>query len=853
MGADEDAEPDDDELRVDAGPGRDTFREVGNQVMQRLFGKSAEEVRRFGRYEVVRRLGAGAMGTVYLARDPDLRREVAIKVLHGSLADQQRTILVVEARAMAQVNHPNLVAVYDVGEHEGDIFIAMERVEGVTLRQWAEARPRGWREVAAIFRDAALGLAAAHETEVIHRDFKPDNALVDERGRITVLDFGLAKYNESPEQRAVASLASGGAELPASELEATASVAGTPAYMAPEVIGGRDSNPASDQFSFGISLYECLCGRRPFVATTVAALLTQIHEGRREPRPAGVRVPANVWRVVERCLEQDPQQRYPSMAAVAAALGRSLVPLRRRLLVPGIAFGIVGGGALGVYGYASLQRSECEREVESIDAVWSPSARGDVEVALGDADGASEALAEIDTWVESWRAGRANACEHQANDAWVERRHDCYAGQLIRLDGLVSVLSDVEGDAVANAGRAVGRLPDVERCADDVWLARAVPPPPEAAVEDAVNAARGELARVITLRDMGQFAEATEIAVAQVDVAEALGYLPLQAEAITLRGRMHDDAGELEDALSTYERSFAIATEIDAPLIATQAAIRMAEILAARLRRPREGLIWAELSAGYLARLGEAGRTLGVHRGKMIARIHADLGQYEEALQLIRATQAEARDFLEPSAPILTSLMGEEAWILSRLGDFDQAIELGRAAVQREEERLGAVHPSLEPLLTNLMIFHAQSQKFEKALPLVERLVALNVELYGENDPRSATARLSMGNIYAELGDFDRAFDLANGARALLEAKLGPEHMISINSLMSLAEYEERRGNFEQGLEHAREAVDRLERSGQTARENYTSAKATLAKLQAGLDAQRREREAPGHGKLDPR
>ncbi|MBL4686391.1 MAG: serine/threonine protein kinase [Nannocystaceae bacterium] len=178
------------EERVLAGD--HTHNDIERQVMKRLFDVDAKPQVRFGRYEVTGRLGQGAMGTVYEARDPELDRLVAIKVLHGTIAETERTALIAEARAMARLHHPNVVAVYDVGEQDGQVFIAMERVLGTSLRAWAEKHKPQWRAAATVYREAARGLAAAHAAGVAHRDFKPDNVMVAKDGRVAVADFGLA-------------------------------------------------------------------------------------------------------------------------------------------------------------------------------------------------------------------------------------------------------------------------------------------------------------------------------------------------------------------------------------------------------------------------------------------------------------------------------------------------------------------------------------------------------------------------------------------------------------------------------------------------------------------------------------
>jgi len=241
---------------------------------------------RVGRFEVTATLGAGGMGVVYLAKDPDLGRKVAIKVVlghaDGSSGDRHRHRLRREAQAMAQISHPNLATVYEVGQYRGHVFIAMEYVRGCTAREWLEAETRTWSEIVNTFAAAGRGLAAAHAAGIVHRDFKPDNALVGVDGTVKVLDFGLAVgviADESdlgglPRRTRNPSLAL--------SLTQTGAVCGTPAYMSPEQHLGDCSDARTDQFSFAVALFEALYGHRPFAGEGLIDLAASVLLGRME-------------------------------------------------------------------------------------------------------------------------------------------------------------------------------------------------------------------------------------------------------------------------------------------------------------------------------------------------------------------------------------------------------------------------------------------------------------------------------------------------------------------------------------------------------------------------------------------
>ena len=259
------------------------------------------------RYVIERRIGAGGMGVVYQARDPELARSVAIKLLRGGgpAARLKR-----EAQALARLSHPNVVAVHDVGEYDGGTFIAMALVDGETLRTWC-ARPHPTDEILRVIRDAGRGIAAAHAAGLIHRDLKPDNIFIARDGTVQVGDFGLA--------RDAGEVGDGGGARSADDLVAmtqTGALVGTPAYMAPEHTAGEPTT-ASDQFSLCVTAWEALYGTRPFTATTFGALQKQIAAGAIATPPEARRVPARVRAALVRGLQAEPAARFSSIAALS--------------------------------------------------------------------------------------------------------------------------------------------------------------------------------------------------------------------------------------------------------------------------------------------------------------------------------------------------------------------------------------------------------------------------------------------------------------------------------------------------------------------------------------------------------
>jgi serine/threonine protein kinase len=283
------------------------------------------------RYVVLGQLGKGGMGEVYAAWDPVLDRKVALKLLkaeHQSsdIADELRLRLMREAQALARMTHPNVVTVHDVGIVDGQVYLAMEFIEGQTLTKWLAEKPRTWREILSVFLEAGEGLAAAHEAGVTHRDFKPDNVVIGTNGRPRVMDFGLAYAHEAPKEHSLATPLPATGEAPTSSIRRRITLPGimlgTPAYMSPEAMYGQKTDPRSDEFSFAIALFEALYGARPFDGATAPAVAAEIQLNRVRPIPRKSPVPRRIHHLLLKALRASPDERFQSLQALLVQLGR---------------------------------------------------------------------------------------------------------------------------------------------------------------------------------------------------------------------------------------------------------------------------------------------------------------------------------------------------------------------------------------------------------------------------------------------------------------------------------------------------------------------------------------------------
>ncbi|HEY8376005.1 MAG TPA: serine/threonine-protein kinase, partial [Nannocystis sp.] len=317
----------------------------GTSIDRAAADEPGVEPRRIGRFALLRRLGAGAMGVVYAAYDPQLDRKVAVKLLKGepgAAGPRWQDRLLREAQALAKLSHPNVVQIHDVGSHGDEVFVAMEFVTGMTVRTWLSEQPRSWREIAAVFAQAARGLAAAHAAGLVHRDVKPDNILVGADGRVRVVDFGLARFDAESDEPGGPGLTGELVRTGDVARTATGALLGTPAYMAPELFRGHPADALSDQFSLSVALYEALYGERPFPGDTADEVAAAVLRGKIAARTGHERhVPAWLARLVLRGLAHDPAARWPDLDALAAELARDHGRRARRLALAGVALAVL--------------------------------------------------------------------------------------------------------------------------------------------------------------------------------------------------------------------------------------------------------------------------------------------------------------------------------------------------------------------------------------------------------------------------------------------------------------------------------------------------------------------------------
>ncbi|NPC47699.1 tetratricopeptide repeat protein [Corallococcus exiguus] len=727
-----------------------------------------------GRYVVLERLGAGGMGVVHAAYDPSLDRRIGLKLLRaptsasGSQGGTER--LLREAQAAARTRHPHVVAVHDVGTFGDVVFIAMELVDGGTVRQHLLAATRPWRDVVRLYLQAGRGLAAAHAAGVVHRDFKPDNVLVDKEGRARVTDFGLARLESSEEADATAlgpgrstsprsapgdaaspkgspdeasspiaipgetlspkdtpgnaasPMVGPGNAAPPKGAPLVTSVAGTPGYIAPEVLTGAPADARSDQYAFCVSLYEGLHGQKPS-STEAGGLANRSN------------VPRSVHALIVRGLSPEPGARHPSMTVLLDALERAAFPrTSAKMAAAGVGAGLLAIAAAVVFARGP---SPCADDPTRLQDIWDADRKAALLKAF-QATGAPDAIAAyeatartLDAYASGWNDNRREAClathEHGTQStAVLDLRTHCLERRRRELTALTEVLFSADRVGVASAPEAAQALSPLSRCADVEALSQPVPPPERPEVAARVKAAYAKLDDARARLGADRWQDAVDRVAPIVKEAETLGYKPLLGEALLIEGEarafLRDESAE--------------------------PALRRAML--------------ASLSGRDDLRAAEA----------VVYQVFVD-GEVTQRPEQAKAHADEARALLARSGGNL----------------------------ELESQLLAYEGNSLE-----------QQSRSSEALPVLQQALALQERLHGRDSPRLARALLTMASTQRSMGRAEEALATIQRARKVLEAAYGPDHpkvAITINNmggtLVELRRYEE-------GYEAFLETLRRYER-----------------------------------------
>jgi serine/threonine protein kinase len=593
-----------------------------------------------GRYEVLGPIGRGAMGVVYAAVDHALERKIAIKLVafEHDLTDDEDTKgrLAREGKALARVRHPNVVDIFDVGTEDGRLFIAMEHVDGSSARDWLKDKKPDPAEVMGVFAGAALGMAAAHEAGVVHRDFKLDNLLIDSEGHAKIVDFGLARWLETD-------LAEANTLLPGElrvddAMTATGAMLGTPAYMSPEQLRGKPGNESGDQYAFFVALYEALSGQRPFGGATVSDLIKNIERGDFSPI---AKVPRWLTKAIARGLSASPERRFDSMKEVAA-----LFELAANLGLP------EGGDSnFAIFG-ANLDR-------------------------FGD------------EWAESYRSTCEETHVHGAqSEAMLDARMLCLDRHLAMASELVELMGADETSPVAleDAISASAALSPPQQCLSPSALSSQDYLPTDLATRKAVEGINGKLARVQTLISLARYEDALAVAEAATKAAKEASQIGLQADATMRRGKILRALERHEEAERVLLEAAKLAAAARRDWLLVEAWTGAARTVGYTLHRSAEGLAWANAAEAVLERM-ERPPELDSEWHSAVGAIHFGASNLEDGEKHLRAS-LELRSSEATTPPeTLAQAHNNYGLLLRAKGDLDGALESLKEAAELRTRR----------------------------------------------------------------------------------------------------------------------------------------------------------------------
>lgn len=704
-------------------PGTEAMRE---RLVGRMFGEGTQP-QSFAHYEIVRRVGAGGMGVVYEARDTKLDRKVALKLVRRHVTSvRTREFARDEARLLAKLSHPNVVQVYEYGDYEGDVYVAMEFVEGETLWSWQSAHPRSRNDIIHCYRQAGTGLAAAHAIGVIHRDFKPTNVLVGRDGRVRVADFGLAIMRDQELEPSVSG-------------RTGVALAGTPGYLAPELRRGASPDERSDQFSFCVALAEALTGVRP-------GPLTDAGRMRGLPGPSWLR------RTIARGLAEQPDARWPSLDALLQALDHDRRTTRR--WAGGlVGFGLVAG--LGAAYFVVPTGPGCDDPAPRFERVWNPERRAALNTRLAKLGPWAAAIAgeldlRLDAQRRAWLDAAEELCASTSNraarlPASFDAAARCLERNLAAVDSLLVSLESGDPATLARLDQQLELLDDPSHCLLE----------PAGAFDDRAPVD-------------GELIDRAELALAAGDLSRA----DELATQLTRRARLRDEALGLTAGLfvqarvaqangaSVRAKQLAILTAEQARRAGDDETVILARCLLVHICAEHDGdvasaQLWSELADETARDIVPSPviRIALLQAHARVARAREDFdvaeGKLGEALVIAREHAVEAHR--------VDDLDTARANVLADAGRRDEALTLYEQLLARRRERLGARHPAVATVEYNLGFTLLDGGEVERAIDHLTRALDIRREVFGPMSEPMRPVLIKRAQAHLMAGQLDEA------------------------------------------------------------------------------------------------
>jgi eukaryotic-like serine/threonine-protein kinase len=731
---------------------------------------------RIGRYEVEEPLGRGAIGTVYSARDSQLGRRVALKLVTPRVARDPRSQLAVlrEAQVMARITQPNVLTIYDVGVFGDVVFLAAERVDGDTLDVWL-AQPRRWRQIIDVFLQAARGIEAAYAAGLVHLDFDPSNALVGHDGRVRMVDFGSARRQD---------IATTGGEL-----------VGAPRYMSPEQRRGDVGDARAAQYAFCLALYEALFGAQPGSPA-------------RTRRAAGVihRPPEWLRHLVARGLELEPARRFPTMRALIDAVDRRLARRRHGMIAGVAALAVAAASTTAVVGYLRGVNGPLASCPAPALAAWTPAVRAKLGakiaatgVAFAPAAWASAAHA-LDLYAARWRNQQRASClafaAHASQDAAAHhRRATCLERDRIVLEAIVDRIAVADRSVVAQLPQLLASLPDLDACARSelpAWPADA------GARSELVDHYRA-VARISSLADAGRFADAGRELGPVIARAATLGFAGADADAHYLAGRIASLGGDYVEAARLLEAARWKAEAARHDELVVNATAELLWVIGSGQRKSSATRPLINHASAAADRVGSPAARLRAARAIGVAETSA--GNYAAAAHQLETARLLAASIAPPDRLQLAGVLHELGSLAMRQRRYAQAEPLRRRAIELASAELGPAHPWVARLKGSLANTLASLDRREEARTTFEDAIARLDRELGPEHAELPEVLDAFGHLLLRTGELARARALFERSLAISDKVLPAGHPMRTTALVSLgvaAQVEGRRGDAEQ-------------------------------------------------------
>ncbi|PZR09133.1 MAG: hypothetical protein DI536_23150 [Archangium gephyra] len=740
-----------------------------------------------GHYVLLEKLGAGGMGEVFAAYDPRLDRKVALKLLRaGALSAQEgRARLLREAQAMARLQHPNVIAVHDVGVIGERVFVAMEYVEGETLAEWLRGR-HAWDDIVRTFLAAGAGVSAAHKAGLVHRDFKPDNVLLGGDQRPRVVDFGLARQsNSTPSPSPPEVVAQSGETSLSHKLTRDGAVMGTPGYMPPEQINGLATDARSDQFSFCVALWEALYGNRPFSGTTLSQIAKEIALANFTPVPSDSEVPEYVHDAMMRGLKNNPADRWPDMDSLLRALRpRARANPRRRLFVAGlVSFSLLGIG----YGLWTRQRTMvCAGMERELVGTWDAARKEKLRDAFvstglsyaGDAWTRTEHA--IDAWAAEWVVASREVCEaaklrEEDSPELTELKTACLDERRAQLKALVSIFEAPDHDVVNTAPTAAHELEGAAPCISATRLKTRPSIDEKERVAD--TALRAKIVEARAQFAAGKYAGGLQ----RLQDISPSAAPATQAEAYLWLARLYLKSGQPQPARAANLSAAEQALKSGEPAITARALSRLYASEGFD-ERSTDAVAWGRLAVAAAARVPgdwEVQVELAQNEGFVeIAR-----KRYKAAQVDFEQVLAMQREHLGEQHPDVASTLNNLGVVLTYLEQPEEAVRRYEESLQLHEQLEGADHPNVGAASHNYAVALRRLGRLRDAEAAFSRALKVRRAALGFRRPDTLRSAQALVKLQVSLGDLEAARALVDDLKEARLAVNGAESSEYVTAL----------------------------------------------------------------------